>query len=273
MLAERLPDLPSFIGIAPESGRPELPAAQTLRRGLAILRLLARSHSGALRISEIGRRLGLSKPTAVRLAQALADEGFLSQDPGNPCYRLGPEAYAIGIAAEPNYAIQRVAAPVLQTLAAESGDAACFSIREGSEAVCLSLANGRETLPPGAMRIGDRYPLGISSAGLAILSVLPDAEVRMLLEFHGGLIGRMFPLSPAHLIPEAASLARRRGYAVVAGSLLPGYGGIGVPVLSPDGSPVASLSIVASEARLGPLRCAVLGERMRQLSAQLTSSA
>ena len=51
---------------------PELPAgetagAQTLRRGLSILKLLARHQPEGLRIGEIGRRLGLSKATAVRL--------------------------------------------------------------------------------------------------------------------------------------------------------------------------------------------------------------
>lgn len=65
----------------------ELPAAQTLRRGLAILRLLARAQAG-LRVSDIGRRLGMAKATAVRLTQALAAEGFVVHDELTRGYRL-----------------------------------------------------------------------------------------------------------------------------------------------------------------------------------------
>jgi len=96
---------------APEAGalRGETAGAQTLRRGLAVLRLLTRVGPGGLRMGEIGRRLGLHKSTAIRLTRTLVDEGFVLHDQASGIYRLGPEAFAVGLAAEPSYALQRLA--------------------------------------------------------------------------------------------------------------------------------------------------------------------
>src|SRR4051812_48814645 len=58
----------------------ETPGAQTLRRGLGILKLLARyQHTGGLGVSEIARKMELNKATAVRLTRTLMDEQFVAQ--------------------------------------------------------------------------------------------------------------------------------------------------------------------------------------------------
>src|SRR5687768_13764760 len=120
----------------------ETPGAQTLRRGLAILKLLARYQPAGMRMSDIGRKAGLTKATAVRLTRTLVDEGFVTLDAGTRNYRLGPESFAVGLAAEPAYALQRVAAPVLHSLALETGDWVFFSVLQGHEAICLSRESG-----------------------------------------------------------------------------------------------------------------------------------
>jgi DNA-binding IclR family transcriptional regulator len=92
----------------------QAPGAQTLRRGLAVLKLLARISPRGLRVSDIGRQLGLNKATAIRLTHALVEEKFLVLDDATRSYRLGPEAFAVGLAAEPSYALQRLSAPHLR---------------------------------------------------------------------------------------------------------------------------------------------------------------
>ena len=57
---------PPLAARQPEPERPETAGAQTLRRGLAVLRLLTRVGPGGLRMGEIGHRLGLNKTTAIR---------------------------------------------------------------------------------------------------------------------------------------------------------------------------------------------------------------
>ncbi len=251
----------------------ETPGAQTLRRGLSILKLLARNQPAGLRISDIGRRVALSKGTAVRLTQTLVDERFVVHDPVTRCYRLGPETFAIGLAAEPSYALQRLATASLRALALETGDWVFFSVVQGFEAICISRETGDMPIPPDALRLGDRHPLGVGAGGLAILAALPDDEVDVALRVNGRFIDEHFQRSSVAVIRQLVAQTRERGYAVIPGIVAPGYWALGVPLLQRDGRPVAAIVLVASESRLHPTRRAVLGERMLRISRDVMSRA
>lgn len=259
---------------SPPHTRPaDTPAAQTLRRGLAILKLLARYQPAGLRISDIGRRLGLNKATAVRLTQALVDERFVVRDAATRCYRLGPETFAIGLAAEPGYSLQRLATASLRALALETGDWVFFSVLQGLEAICISRETGDMPIPPDALRLGDRHPLGIGAGGLALLAALPDDEVERALATHCALIEERFPNSPVPVIRRLLAETRERGYAVIPGIVSPGFWALGVPLLQADGRPIAAIVLVSTESRLHPTRRAVLGARMQQIAAEVMARA
>ncbi len=251
----------------------DIPSAQTLRRGLGILKLLARCQPHGLRISDIGRRLELTKPTAVRLTQSLVDERFVVHDPATRCYRLGPETFAIGLAAEPHYALQRVASPMLRALALETGDWIFFSVAQGFEVICLSRETGDRPIPPDALQLGDRHPLGVGAGGLAVLAALPDDEVDLALRVHQRRIDTEFPNSPVRVIRSLVQPAREQGYAVIPGIVVPGYWALGVPLLQADGRPVAAIVVVARESRLHATRRAALGERLLAMRQEIMEQA
>lgn len=257
----------------PEPPAGETAGAQTLRRGLGILKLLARHQPEGLRIGEIGRRLGLSKATAVRLTHTLADERFVVHDPATRCYRLGPESFVVGLAAEPSYSLQRLATASLRALALETGDWVFFSVVQGLEAICLSRETGHGPIPSDALRLGDRHPLGVGAGGLAILAALPDDEVEHALSVNGPYIDEHFPKSPVAVIRHLVAETRERGYAVIPGIVVPGYWALGVSLQQRDGRPVGAIVLVASESRLHPTRRAALGERMLNIGRDLMSRA
>jgi DNA-binding IclR family transcriptional regulator len=257
----------------PDTPRPNAPSAQTLRRGLGILKLLARYQPDGLRISDIGRRLELTKATAVRLTQSLVDERFVVQDPVTRCYRLGPETFAIGLAAEPHYALQRLASPRLRALALETGDWVFFSVAQGFEVICLSRETGDRPIPSDALQLGDRHPLGVGAGGLAVLAALADDEVELALRVHERRIDTEFPNSPVHVIRSLVQPTRERGYAVIPGIVVPGFWALGVPLLQADGRPVAAIVVVARESRLHPTRRAALGERLLAIGREIREQA
>ena len=257
---------------------PELPAgetagAQTLRKGLSILKLLARHQPEGLRIGEIGRRLGLSKATAVRLTHTLADERFVVHDPASRCYRLGPESFVVGLAAEPSYALQRLATPMLRALALETGDWVFFSVQQGLEVICLSRESGHGPIPSDALRLGDRHPLGVGAGGVAILSALPDDEVDDALQANGRYIDEQYPQTPVTVIRQLVAETRERGYTIIPGIVVPGFWALGVPLLQQDGRPVGAIVLVASASRLHATRRTALGERMRRMGRELMARA
>jgi DNA-binding IclR family transcriptional regulator len=248
-------------------------AAQTLRRGLNILTLLTRFQADGLGVSEIARRLDLSKTTAVRLTRTLLEEKYVAQDAATRRYRLGPEAYAIGLAAEPSYVLQRVAAPVLRSLAMETGDWVFFTVRHGLEAICISRASANKQYPQRALRVGDRHPLGLGAGGLAILAAMPDTQVEATVDANAASYGAVYENMSAEVVRKQVIETRARGYSFIPGTLSPGYWGIGVPLLQQPGAPVAAIVLVSTPARLGDERRAALGGRMLRLGEEVMNRA
>ena len=256
--------------IAPEAPRVEMAGAQTLRRGLAVLRLLTRAGPGGLRMGEIGHRLGLNKTTAIRLTRTLVDEGFVLHDRAGGRYRLGPEAFAVGLAAEPSYELQRQAAPMLRALAAESGDTVFFTVLHGHESICLSRDEGDFPIRNQLIKPGDRWPLGIGAGSCAILAALPDETVADVLARNAALRADRFPRCTDSAILALVRDTRERGYCLQPGMVFEDSWAIGVVVYDANDAPVASISIAALRSRLGPARSAMLGNRLMQASRELT---
>lgn len=246
----------------------ETAGAQTLRRGLSILKLLARYPLG-LGVSDIARKLELNKATAVRLTRTLMDEQFVAQDASTRRYQLGPESFAVGLAAEPNYALQRIAAPALRALALETGDWLFFTVRHELEAICLSRENGDIPYPAASLRVGDRHPLGLGAGGLAILAAMSEEEAEKILKVNAPEISRRYPQMTEERLKQLIAETREQGYAVIPGILARGIWGIGVAILRPDGQPVAAIVLNTSAVRLSAARQAVLADKLQKVSRDL----
>ena len=244
----------------------ETAGAQTLRRGLAVLRLLTRTGPGGLRMGDIVRQLGLNKATTIRLTRTLVDEGFVLHDAGSGLYRLGPEAFAVGLAAEPHYALQRLAAPALDALALESGDTVFFTVRHGIESICLSRVEGHYPLRNQLIKAGDRWPLGVGAGSCAMLAALDDPQVDEILQRNAEPRLRQYPGCTDGAIRQMIRETRERGYCHNPGLVLESSWAIGVPVYDAQNQPVASISLAAIESRLGPARRGALGNRLMQAS-------
>jgi len=254
----------------PPAGPAETAGAQTLRRGLAVLRLLTRVGPGGLRMGEIGRRLGLAKATAVRLTRTLVDEGFVLHDQATGAYRLGPEAFAVGLAAEPSYELQRLAAPALRALALESGDTVFFTVLHGIESICLSRWEGDFPIRNQLVKPGDRWPLGVGAGSCAMLAALADEDVAAILQRNGEARRSQYPGCTDAAIWQLVHETRALGYCLNPGLVLESSWAIGVPVYDAQRRPVASISLAAIESRLGPARRVALGNRLMQASQALT---
>jgi DNA-binding IclR family transcriptional regulator len=99
------------------------------------------------------------------------------------------------------------------------------------------------------MRVGDRGPLYALSGGKAMLSRMP---VDMVEEYLARV--EFEPITP-HTIRDVDGLraeldeARRSGYATSIEEFTIGVIGIGMPVIAPDGFPIAALSVVMPAVR------------------------
>jgi DNA-binding IclR family transcriptional regulator len=238
----------------------------------AILRALSQSPAGGATTSLIARSAGLARPTAHRLLVSLADEGFVDRDPGSGRWFLGPELYLLGSTAAGRYDVTQQARAGVDRLARATGESAFFSARRGHETVCLLRQDGSFPIRSFVLYEGARFPLGVVSAGLVVLSFLPDREVDAYLD-QVDLTVDWGPEHSAAALRSRIAATRNDGYAVNPGLVVEGSWGMAAAVFDAAGRPAWALTLTGVESRFRPDRRPELGQLLmdeaHQLSTQL----
>lgn len=225
----------------------------------ALLRVLAETEPDGASTSAVARAADIVRPTTHRLLSALAEEGIVERDRTSGAWHLGPELYVLGTAAAVRYDVTDHVRDTVRILAEQSGESAFFSMRRGSETVCLVREDGAFPLRSHVLYEGIRFPLGVASAGLAILAHMRDSEIadylrRTELETHFG------PQHSHSALWERIQATRRDGYATNPGLIVPGSWGMAAAVFDANGSPRWALSLTGVESRFDAERRPELGK-------------
>lgn len=258
-----------------ESSR-HVPGAQAVARAALLLRLVTASGVEGAALHELARSAQLSRPTVHRLLSALRTEGLVDRDEASTRWMPGPELFLMGSVAAARYDVTGLARDVVRSLAVKTEESAFFSVRRGDETVCLLREDGSFPIRSFVLSEGIRFPLGVASAGLAILSFLPDHDVDAYLQRHPELSERWGrPHQEAALRTRIAE-TKARGYAINPGLIVEGSWGIGAAVFDRSGRPEWALSLTGVQFRFGPDRMPDLGRTLlahaHQLSARIASA-
>ncbi len=247
------------------------PGAQVIGRATALLRAVAATGSEGVTTSELARVCGLARPTAHRLLSALRHEGLIDQDGARGRWVAGPELYLLGTAAAARYDITGVARDIVRSLAVRTEESAFLSVRRGDETVCLVREEGSFPIRSFVLAEGVRFPLGVASAGLAILSFLPDHDVDAFFGRHPHLDHRWGAAHGETRLRPRLRETRERGYALNPGLIVAGSFGLGAAVFDRAAQPQWALSLTGVEFRFGPERLAELGRILLAHAHQLTT--
>lgn len=234
--------------------------AQVVSRVGSILRAVAAHHEG-LSAAAVAHATGLTRPTAHRLLASLAAEGFVDHDSARGRWLLGPELYLLGSLAADRYDITDAARESVRLLARETGESAFFSARRGSETVCLLREEGSFPVRSFVLYEGVRFPVGVASAGLAILSYLPEEEIAAHLST-AALERRWGPQHSEEAVRARIAATRETGYSVNPALILEGSWGMGAAVFDAAGRPAWALSLTGIESRFRPERRPELGRML-----------
>ena len=140
-------------------------------RVVAVLDFLARHPRDRFGLSELARRLGLSKPTCLGILTTLADAGYLVRDGQDKTYRLGPALISLGHTAQESMRVSPAAREELRRLSSIYGTTAALSAVIDDRITLLELVG-----PPGAdvgVRVGQSYPF---APPVGLMFVLWDDE-------------------------------------------------------------------------------------------------
>lgn len=253
------------------ASRRSVPGAQSVARAARLLRLVTAAGAEGVPVSDLARRADLTRPTTHRLLTALRHEGLVDQDDRSGRWMPGPELYLMGSVAASRYDITGVARDIVRSLAVRTEESAFLSVRRGDETVCLLREEGSFPIRSFVLSEGVRFPLGVASAGLAILAFLPSHDVDAYFERHPRLASEW---GPAHGEPRLRARLREtqeRGYAVNPGLIVEGSYGLGAAVFTKEGDPQWALSLTGAQFRFGPDRLAELGRTLLAHAHQLTT--
>lgn len=225
------------------------PGAQTIRRAIRALKLVATQSASGIRLVDFAEQMQLERPTAHRLLKALTAEGMLTQHPESRRYSLGSLLFELGLAASHQFNLRDICQPVLNALAEQTGDTAFLFVRSGNDAVCISIRQGTYPIQTPAVPVGGRQPLGVNAGGLALLSALPFAEVRQVIEAIEPRLSIYGDLDGVQIM-EHWTRATEVGYALIGNRAVPGVTAIGLPIMSAAGLPIAAVTVAATSSRM-----------------------
>lgn len=232
--------------------------SQVVAKSAALLRALGTQPASGVSTTDLARATSMSRPTAHRILAALMVEGLVDRDTRTGAWLLGPELYLLGAGAARRYDVKSLARDVVEQLARDSGESAFLSARRGDETVCVHGEEGSFPLRSHVLHPGVRFPLGVASAGLAILSHLPEREVEDYLH-RVDLTEKWGPLHAENRLRERIVSTRETGYAVNPGLLVTGSWGMGAAVFDVDSRPAFALSLTGVQTRFRRARREQLG--------------
>ena len=229
-----------------------------LRRGLAILRLLA-SHAAPMTAGAVAGELGIPRSTAYHLLSELSAAGFVTHLPEARRYGLGVAAFEVGSAYLRHDPLEALARPLLRSLVGRVGRTAHLGVLHGAQTLYLVREQPSRTSAPPAVTVTDvgvRLPAQLPASGRAMLALLPAAEVRALFPAAADFVCRT-DRGPADLpaLRRLLSVERRRGWTVEDGYVTAGFASVGAAVCDHNERPVAAISVTFRHLCAGRREC------------------
>lgn len=234
----------------------------------AVLRAVSATEPAGGTTSAVARHAGLARPTTHRLLTSLFAEGLVDRTTEGR-WLLGPDLYLLGTAAASRYDVTALAQPFVRQLALATGESAFFSARRGDETVCLLREDGSFPIRSHVLHEGIRFPVGVASAGMAILAYLDDAEIERYLAATDlrAAYGEQHAGDP---VRARVRETRAAGWAVNPGLIVEGSWGMGAAVFDAEDRPQWALSLTGIEQRFSAERRAEMGPLLLRAAHELT---
>ncbi|KRE45123.1 IclR family transcriptional regulator [Arthrobacter sp. Soil736] len=224
--------------------------ASSMAQGLRIVRLVADREKWGRRllgVSQIASELEMDQSRVSRLTQELCELGLLERVERGP-FRTGPRFFSLAAALNTGWV--RESRTELEALVASFGLRSRLSVREGFRVILLRTSSN-DAVPGGFVKPGMVTPVWCTGSGRALLWDEEQPAVEALLA-DVNFIGVGGP-GAAHSPQEVVKLMdrdRARGFIVAEEEFEHGVYELAVPVRPADGSVLAALSVLGSQAEI-----------------------
>lgn len=204
-----------------------------------------------LGVTDLARRLGLSKAGVHHLLTTLVEEQMVERDPLSRRYRLSIKMFELGTRVAISGQLHEAATVPLDHLHFATANTVQIGILDGAEVVYMERRESQATLRTFGT-VGHRNVAHATSTGKVLLAFLPQDEL------FARVARRPLTALTAHTITRLPVLldqlreARRRGYAEQIEESSIGVASVAAPIRDDRGRVVAAISMARPVAGLSP---------------------
>jgi len=229
-------------------------SVRAVDRALDIL-LAFKPRDDALTVSELLRRVDLSRPTLYRLLRTLRRKQFLIASGDPQQFRLGPAIAQLSHVWTAGLDLGTAAEPMMRRLRDETGETVALFVPAGAFRLCIAEIPSNQAL---SFRrgVGYRERLTVGASGKVILAYTPPPLPK-------------FDFDPRKHARELA-LIKQRGFAISKDELIQGALAVSAPFFDGTGRVAGSLSVFGPSARLGPSQVAKFGKLLLREAQELS---
>jgi DNA-binding IclR family transcriptional regulator len=199
--------------------------------------------------AEVAEATGLSPATAHRILKTLQSQSYLAQDPQTRTYSLGVGILKLASLIADRHDEVALLAGALARIRDLTGETVSLHRRVGSRRVCIAEEVSRQKVKV-SQGVGESYPLNGGAASKAIMSMLPDDEIKRILDEGRGDPDLRPPDRQTFLRMVAET--RECGYATSVGETVPGAAAIAVPIRRADPLSPGALDLAGPRDRMTP---------------------
>ncbi len=218
-----------------------------LERGLAILALFT-PEQPQLSLTDIAKRMGISRSSVFRLVFTLEKNGFVRR-PGERRYRLGPKILSLGYNFVAGHDFVDVARPHLEELRDLVGASAYLAVLDGAEVLYLVRVPSRRALISN-VSVGSRLPALTTTTGRILLSEMDEATLRAMFRDAATQAPPPGETMTVDAFLDMIAADRKAGVVAMSSRYGPGLISVAAPLRDQDGRIVAAINVSAPESLL-----------------------
>jgi len=200
---------------------------------LAALDAVQREGGDDSSLNDICERTGLSRSTASRFLNALADHGFVYRS-GGGSFALGPAPAALGHARLGHHRLAENAHPHMRRLADDVGEAVCISVLDGIETQTVYQVGVPQPVFVENW-VDRRWPILSSGSGVSIMSTWSPSSIADVIS--------QIPKTDRGAIGEAIDGARLNPISWSADNYVQALTSVAAPILDQRGHATSALII------------------------------
>lgn len=193
-------------------------------------------------LTALARKAGMDKATTLRLLRAMKERGFIEQDAKSRRYRLGASLLRLArmrVATVPGV---DVTAPVLQSLAEETGQTALVALAAGDSLAVVLVAHGSGEASA-SVTLGQKLPLHATASGIAYLAFAPRGAFKEAMRTPLHRFTDMTPTDPGD-VQRLVETARSGGVGSVDRGFQPDLVDLAAPLFDATGHARGAVAVV-----------------------------